>query len=202
MHNCLNCNLLIPLKRKFCGSSCSATYNNLKRGRNYTRIKSTTIGKRGFFSKRHVCGPNSKVYFRQCSVCQKYFASQKKIGTTCSDQCFIAVKRKNASGIKRQIYKNFIFDSGWEVKMAQLLDEANIIWEQPKTSIPWIDKNGKEHKYFPDFYLPNLNIFLDPKNPIVVIKQQEKLDQVKKSIKLLYGEPNRIMEMLTGVEPA
>ena len=86
--------------------------------------------------------------------------------------------------------------------MASLLDQNNIEWVIPDKAILWLDDNQKEHKYFPDFYLPNLDQYLDPKNPIVIIKQKEKLEKVSKIINLIYGKPSEIMERLTGVEPA
>lgn len=200
MNKCLNCQSKTK-NPKFCCKSCSAIFNNLKRGCVWD--KKHTIGKRGFLSKRHICGPHSPVYFRHCTNCQNIFASQKqKYPTTCSDKCFISIKKRNATGIKRKHYKGLKFDSGWEVLMAKLLDKHNINWTVPNQSIEWIDDIGKSHKYFPDFYLPNYNVYLDPKNPHVVKLTQRKLDILSDKIRLLYGEPSEIMERLTGLEPA
>ena len=55
------------------------------------------------------------------------------------------------------------------------LDELNIQWKRPSTPIKWIDLAGKEHNYFPDFYLCDYDMFLDPKNPRAVAVQQGKL---------------------------
>jgi len=65
-------------------------------------------------------------------------------------------------------------DSSWEVRLAKLLDENSIKWIRPK-SIPWIDKKGIKHNYFPDFYLLDYDVFLDPKNDYVIETQKEKL---------------------------
>lgn len=212
MINCLNCNLIITSEyaKKFCGSSCSASYNLKGKHRNKfwcietfgkyeQKIPTPEINKYSPLSKI-AWGPYSKIKINTCSNCDKLFTS-KKITTTCSDVCFISIKKKNATGIKRKYYKNMQFDSNWEIEMAILLDKNNIIWEQPKIAVLWKDNMGKERKYFPDFFLPDYNIFLDPKNPIVISKQKEKLDAVEKIIKLLYGNPNDILARLIGFEP-
>ncbi len=85
--------------------------------------------------------------------------------------------------------------------MAMLLDHTNINWVIPQQSIIWIDSTGKQRKYFPDFYLPRYDIYLDPKNPLVIKRQQEKLDAVTKIITLFYGKPSDILVRLGGLEP-
>ena len=59
-------------------------------------------------------------------------------------------------------------DSSWELKIAQNLDKNNINWLRPNSknghTFQWIDKNGKQHTYYPDFYLIDYDVYLDPKN--------------------------------------
>jgi len=73
-----------------------------------------------------------------------------------------------------------MLDSSWEEALAVRLDALNIIWVRPTEPIKWTDKNGAERNYFPDFYLPDYNIYLDPKNPYAYISQQEKMDIILK----------------------
>ena len=68
-----------------------------------------------------------------------------------------------------------MLDSSWEEVLAKRLDELCIEWTRPE-AIPWLDNNGVTHNYFPDFYLPDHNLYLDPKNKIAVSTQKEKLD--------------------------
>ena len=79
-------------------------------------------------------------------------------------------------------YNGQRFDSSWEIKLAQLLDENNIVWEKPKPLL-WIDRNNKKHHYFADFYLPNYNVYLDPKNNYCFKVQKEKIDILRKTYK-------------------
>jgi len=72
-----------------------------------------------------------------------------------------------------------MLDSSWEEALAVRLDELKIQWERPITPFKWIDISGKEHNYFPDFYLCDYNVFLDPKNPHAFAVQKEKLEIIK-----------------------
>lgn len=71
-------------------------------------------------------------------------------------------------------YKGIMLDSSWEYELAKRLDEQNIEWIRPGP-LPWLDKEGITHNYFPDFYLPKYDVFLDPKNPQAIKVQEKKL---------------------------
>lgn len=75
---------------------------------------------------------------------------------------------------KTALYNNIAMDSTWEIELAKRLDFLNIKWERP-APILWKDKNNVFHHYFADFYIPDYNLYLDPKNPLVCNLQQEKL---------------------------
>jgi hypothetical protein len=72
-------------------------------------------------------------------------------------------------------YKGILLDSSWELELAKRLDELKIKWIRPEP-IPWIDGEGIVHNYFPDFYLEDYDLYLDPKNPQAVKVQKKKLD--------------------------
>lgn len=147
--------------------------------------------------------PNKKKIIKElnCSFCRKIFLSNKTSSgrwvTYCSDACFIAIKKKNALSINKEEYNGRVYDSSWEVKLAKWMDEHSIKHEQPNIGILWYDLSGKEHKYFPDFYLPEYALFVDPKNPAVIEKQKEKLEIVSKQISLLYGDIEELKSKLT-----
>lgn len=69
--------------------------------------------------------------------------------------------------------------SSFEIKVAIELDDNNIEWIRPKYII-WTDKNNINHRYYADFYLPKYNVYLDPKNSYLQIKDKEKIDSVEK----------------------
>jgi hypothetical protein len=76
--------------------------------------------------------------------------------------------------------KCVLMDSGWEVLLANLLDEKDVEWVRPEPII--YEKNGKKHHYFPDFFLPVQNLFLDPKSPYMFVVQAEKIAILEKQL--------------------
>ena len=75
-------------------------------------------------------------------------------------------------------------DSSWEEALAVRLDNTNIDWIRPDP-IKWIDNDGITHNYFPDFYLIDYDIYLDPKNPYAIKAQEDKIACLTKQIKNL-----------------
>lgn len=73
------------------------------------------------------------------------------------------------------VYKGVLLDSSWELELAKRLDELEIKWFRPDP-IPWVDEEGVTHNYFPDFYLPEQDLYLDPKNPAAINNQKKKLN--------------------------
>ena len=146
-------------------------------------------------SLRPLPPPRPKVLskLKICTFCCKEFTATREdnnkhyFKTTCSDACFIAIKQRNARGNKTIIYNNKRYDSSWEVEMAKFFEEQNILFLHPEAVI-WKDKESKIHRYFPDFYIPDLQLYVDPKNPLVVKQQQDKLNIVSTQINLLYGD--------------
>lgn len=74
--------------------------------------------------------------------------------------------------------KTVLLDSSWEEALAKRLDFLSIKWTRPKP-LKWVDFLGKEHNYFPDFYLEDYDLYLDPKNPEVFRKSLEKIEALK-----------------------
>lgn len=69
----------------------------------------------------------------------------------------------NVNGrVKKVIYKDTTLDSQWEADFAIWLDQNEIIWERPNNGFEY-DYEGKKHIYYPDFYLPQLNIYVEVK---------------------------------------
>ena len=65
----------------------------------------------------------------------------------------------------------------------------------------WMDENNNKRKYFPDFYLPTLDVYLDPKNDYYLKRDLPKLKQVidKYKIKLFYGQVDDIKKNIDGM---
>lgn len=64
-------------------------------------------------------------------------------------------------------YKGVLLDSGLELLLAQKLDSLDIEWQRC-SRFPYTDLCGKKHHYTPDFYLPEYDVYLDPKNDFLI----------------------------------
>ncbi len=85
---------------------------------------------------------------------------------------------ENAFYSKRSLYKGVTLDSSYELKVAEDLDRNNVLWTRPK-SLVWLDGEQKR-RYIPDFYLPEYDVYLDPKNDFLAKKDQRKINEAMK----------------------
>ena len=84
--------------------------------------------------------------------------------------------QKNSKYSKNTEYKcGVILESSYEVRFAEILDELGILWEKVRRGYVWND-NGKQRRYVPDFYLPDYDLFVDPKNDYLIKKDKNKID--------------------------
>lgn len=84
-------------------------------------------------------------------------------------------------------YKGKMLGSAYELCVAKSLDANSIKWDTGKQyKFNYIDPFGKARTYTPDFYLPEYNVYLDPKNdflieninPTLKFKDTEKISRV------------------------
>lgn len=103
-----------------------------------------------------------------CPQCQQEFESRQK-RKFCSRACgrnagAIGGLQPNSTKVHRTIYKDYQMDSGAELAFAKLLDQHGIKWEKNSTrSFPFVDSQGKDRLYYPDFYLPQYNHWIEIK---------------------------------------
>jgi hypothetical protein len=78
--------------------------------------------------------------------------------------------------IKDSFGKEVVLQSSYELKCSEILDEMKIKWIRPSYL-----KYDDTRKYFPDFYLLDYDIYLDPKNSYLAQMDQDKIDKVIKT---------------------
>ena len=191
---------------KFCSASCGASHSNRQKGAKSLKtrnkisasLKSNKNKKKRIIKKCNIC-------FSNCTVCGKYmiFKSKKPSRKTCSRVCQIHASvgcRTYTNGRRLNIYyfnkyqkKTVLLESSWELEIAEFLDNNDIEWSRPEP-IEWIDDKSINRLYYPDFYLKKLNMYLDPKNPTAMKKQQYKMNIIEKIIPILYGDKEKIKE--------
>ena len=71
-------------------------------------------------------------------------------------------------------YAGYTFISSYEVAVAKSLDEASVRWEKPQR-FSYKTPDGFLHNYTPDFYLPDYDLYLDPKNDYLINNINPKL---------------------------
>lgn len=149
--------------------------------------------------------PRTRVFFCKCKLCDSLFVSAKIIKLTCSISCRDQIRSQNGTLKRRVMYKNFIFQSNWEIIIATYFDDNNITWEQPAVRLKWYDTTlNKNRTYLPDFYLPLSGWYIDVKNPFKHQQDMDKLTQIKQLINLFVGDINQVkqfVEPLNGIEP-
>lgn len=94
---------------------------------------------------------------------------------------------------KRHHYKGYLLESSWELELAIDLDENNINWIRPGPLI-YYDENNQKRRYYPDFYLVDYDVYLDPKNDYVREKDKKKIQWVidQNNVKIVLLNKNQL----------
>lgn len=185
--------------KKFCSNVCANNYSRQYVDKQKISKSVKMAWKRGDFDHLKSKLKINKKYKLNCIICNKDFLNRLQKTKTCSKECYLkllsAQNRKNPNCGGETNYKKFIYngvhmDSSWEVNLAKFLDLNNVEWKRSKEFVfLWTDKNNNKRRYYPDFYLPAYNLYLDPKNKFLLEKDEFKLTQVIKenNINLIYG---------------
>jgi len=189
---CLHCSNPIPYGKhksnKFCCSSCAASYNNALK--DYTKIKTGPKPKPPEIKEKlKLEKPPKPPKIRVCTICG---GEHTRSGKTCSPVCYSKALSNNAKASGLGGNKNtraygwyespsagrVWLESSYEYRVAKELDDNNVVWTRPKYLHYSI--GGKNKKYFPDFYLVEYNVYLDPKNDYLIVQDTPKIIQVIK----------------------
>lgn len=197
-NKCMYCNKPIPYNKKrnkYCSNVCSGLNQTRK---NHTKETKNKI--KNSILKNPKCIKNiCNIKYNKCMICNKIFITPSyKPRKTCSDKCYkknlsnVAKKNSLLRGNKNRhafwynspIAGKVFLESSWEKKLAEDLDKNNIQWIRPKNNFKWKDKDGKIKRYYPDFYIPELNLYIDPKNPYLAKLDKYKINYVIKKYNL------------------
>lgn len=198
--NCLNCDkVLRGDQTKFCSRSCAAHVNNKtrrplteeQRRKRSLSMQGTTRDVesivKALITKGHkvsfllpnrlcpVCNEDTGSYKRKCCspACVKQHLKQlSQSNPKCGGQ-----KHTHRSQIINIAGETFTSESSFEVKVAQILNELQILWIRP-SYVWYIDSDNKKRRYYPDFFLPDHNLYLDPKNDYLI---QTDIDKIKRA---------------------
>ncbi len=136
----------------------------------------------------------------KCIICHNTFkrrmSNNVELRKTCSKECYRQFvsqwtrNNSNCGGVtnyKKYKYNEVWMDSNWEIKLAKWLDKNQIKWIRDRKicQFLWTDNLGIKRRYYPDFYLPQLNVYLDPKNKYLIEKDKDKIKRVIKENKII-----------------
>ena len=115
----------------------------------------------------------------------------RKYRKTCSDECYrrlIKLNSRNHPNCGGQKHTNrskmfnidnieFTMESSYEVIVAESLNNHNVLWIRPGYLL-YRDSEDLIRRYYPDFYLPEYDLFLDPKNDYLIKTDIDKINTV------------------------
>ena len=225
---CKVCSMPIDYNKQvnsFCSKNCSAGYNNRRRIVSEEHKTKTSGAMKDFYKRNEHTALQHAQRFKFsgvykefeiiCKICDKHqiVRYKKKLNKTCGNKdCKIAASITNRSYVngKKKFEKYFCkeindwlnLESSWEVNLAEWLDEKSIRWIRPKF-IKWLDFEGVTRRYFPDFFLIEYDVYIDPKNPYCMVIQKTKMDTiVKDGVPIIYGDlqvvKDKIEDLIRG----
>lgn len=201
--------------RKFCNKSCSVSYNNKRRIITDDHRNNTSKSLRSYINKNGKFGAQIKQkngWYKECPICdgEFYVTESTKDKIYCCRECYRNDEdgkyckrkgggyRKNSTINHRSNFKGYWMDSGSEREFAELLEENNIEWiKNSKKYFEYRDKNGKLRKYYPDFYLPEYDYWVEIKSKFYETEYlDDKLKAVGDNIEVMYHDEINIPENL------
>lgn len=60
-------------------------------------------------------------------------------------------------------YKGHTLNGKWELEVAKWLDSCNVVWTNIIHQEIFYEWQNRQHRYFPDFYLPEKNLYIEVK---------------------------------------
>ena len=103
--------------------------------------------------------------------------SKEKRSQAAKDQGFGGYRENAGRSKKFRVKDSFnnevVLQSTYELECSEILNKLGIIWIRPKHL-----KYANDKKYFADFYLPDYEIYLDPKNDYKAKLDEDKINSV------------------------
>lgn len=190
--HCPKCNATHSLSGTFCSRACAnsrtwSAEDKKKKSIAATGKKQTKdsirkqILSKGQTLKENticvICGDSTKTKNRKtCSErCKSDLVSyQSRMHPLCGGQR--QTKRSRITNIEGEI---FVSESSFETRLAEIFNELEILWVRPK-HLFYTDIKGNKRRYHPDFYLPNHDLYFDPKNDYLIKTDIDKINRTSK----------------------
>ena len=167
-HKCERCGKVMTEyfgSGRFCSRACSnshylsqKTREKISKSLSNKIIKKYCIDCGKLIRKSNKSGYCGECYFKHRIISEE---TRHKLSVASTGRCSGGFHHNHIE------YNGINLDSSYELIVAKSLDENNIAWIRPKP-LKYVDAYNKEHNYIPDFYLPEYNVYLDPKNDFLI----------------------------------
>lgn len=191
--------------QKYCSNKCSAE-SKFGDDRNLSYSKEDEVQK--------VCSICSETFLKKrlsqkfCSrVCSSKNAYLQSSGYKVKDSSKMGGLREKGGRGKQFPYFN---KSGEkmslnieEIEVAKLLDSSSYAWQRNTRGFPYKDEHGKLRKFYPDFYISDLDLYLEYKGWVtekMIHKMQSAIEENDFNLKVVYGVSRRYCDMGTNIE--
>lgn len=128
----------------------------------------------------------------------KHSESSRKLISECRKQTMLKQGCEQNLKHRSYLYNGKLFSSSYEIKYALYCEEHNIEYILHPDPIRYMF-NNEYHLYFPDFYIPSENKYVDPKNSYLINHPQKHLGiSDSEKIKLVSEQNSIIIEIIDG----
>lgn len=170
---------------RFCSRSCSNGFSTKNKRREINKKVSNKLKGKSTWRKGKKIRPRELLI---CPTCKKEF--EFIIGYNrkyCSWGCSKNAPRPNNGGLREggghskvyeyiNIHNEKMKLNKDEIEIAKILDKLNLKWKRNWVGFKYITLEGKQRKYYPDFFIETYNIYLEYKGWItyeMAYKMQE-----------------------------
>ncbi len=155
---------------RFCCRSCANSHNQTTEQNQKRRVKvKINSEKRSELNKeRYLENP------KHCPVCGKVLPYEKRFRKVCCNNCHNELLREQKLALcatqgtnlcgkgLRGYYKGYYCQSSWELAYVIYNLDHNVVFERNKKGFKYV-LDGVERSYFPDFYLPDSDTYVEIK---------------------------------------
>lgn len=213
-------------KRRFCSRKCANSHKQTDE-QNYHRM----LKKRKYLNpqteeykellKNLLKNKEKLPFFKTCSRCGKEFMSynyerkncddckcNKNMNYTIKNPSKMGGLREKGGKTKEYInYTNRLKESMLlnkdEVKVAKYLDRLELNWHRNWNGFDYIDLNGKNRKFYPDFYIDDFDLYVEYKGWIdskISHKMKNSLQLNNFKLKIIYSNDKRYKKLGLNLE--
>ena len=138
------------------------------------------------------------MYQLNCNNCGILFNSKSKSKKYCSTKCKTIKTRgwhfkmkpgHKAGGLRdggghSKVYQyinnmnEIMYLNKEQILVAKILDDSRLIWHRNKIGFSYVDLHGRERKYYPDFYIQDLLLFVQYKG-FITEQMSHKMKEAK-----------------------